>query len=64
MTITQILNRIHASVAAKECEGLAKLSQHIDDMLIPQEDKDALNGMVDLALQLIEAQDELDSLDD
>lgn len=63
MTIIQILQRIRMLVDRKDFNGLDDLSNKISDLLLPQEEIRALQGMVHIALQLVDANDSLAELE-
>lgn len=62
MTITQLLLLIKQSADDNDYDALMKLSEKIGDMLLPLEDKDALQAMVDMASQLMETLDEMQEM--
>ena len=63
MTIAQILQRIAYLVDRKDFNGLGDLSNKIGDLLLPQDERDALQAMVHIALQLVDANDILADLE-
>jgi hypothetical protein len=58
VTIIQLLSKIRAAQEACSIDQLHKLQQHIEGLLLPEEEVVVLSSIVDMALEYIALQEE------
>ncbi len=61
MTIIQLLAKIRAAQESLNTKELEKLQQHIEGLLLPEEERVVLSSIVDMALEYIQVEQTLEA---